>query len=266
MNPSGEHETWDSGPAYERYVGRWSRQVARVFLTWLAVPAGARWLDVGCGTGALGAAILADQSPLLVRGIDRSEEHVAHARRQIRDARASFGVGDAQDLPVASAAFDVAVSGLVLNFVPAPLRMVSEMRRAVRPGGTVAVYVWDYAGKAEFLRYFWDAAVALDPPALALDEGIRFPICRPEPLAALFEQARLSGIETRALDIPTEFAGFDDYWLPFLGGQGPAPGHVMSLSEEGRGALRERLRSVLPVQPDGSISLVARAWAVGGHV
>ena len=163
--------TWDVG------AGRWRAPFSR---GWPFRPARGGWTWAAARARS-SAAILADQSPLLVRGIDRSEEHVAHARRQIRDARASFGGGDAQDLPVASAAFDVAVSGLVLNFVPAPLRMVSEMRRAVRPGGRVAVYVWDYAGKAEFLRYFWDAAVALDPPALALDEGIRFPICRPEP-------------------------------------------------------------------------------------
>ncbi len=142
--------------------------------------------------------------------------------------------------------------------------MVAEMHRAVRQGGRVALYVWDYAGKMEFMRYFWEAASDLDPAARALDEGARFPICHPGRLAALFEDAGLNQVETRPIDLATRFFGFDDYWLPFLGGQGPAPGYTASLSEEARAALRERLRSVLPVQRDGSIHLTARAWAVRG--
>jgi hypothetical protein len=128
----------------------------------------------------------------------------------------------------------------------------------------VALYVWDYADRMEMMRRFWDAAVALDPSAGALDEGRRFTVCRPEPLRALFEGAGLAQLETRAIDVPTVFRDFDDYWTPFLGGQAPAPGYCKSLGEEARGALRERLRASLPARPDGSIHLVARAWAVRG--
>ena len=257
-------DTWASGAAYEPYVGRWSRLVAREFLAWLGAPDGGRWLDVGSGTGALSQTILETAAPRAVRGIDRSDGFVAFARAQVRDERASFETGDAQALPVQTGEFDVAVSGLVLNFVPQPERMAAEMARAVRPGGTVAVYVWDYAGKMQLMRHFWNAAAALDPAAVALDEGRRFPVCQPGPLAQLWRGAGLAQVETRPIDIATDFKDFDDYWTPFLGGQGPAPGYALALSEERRAALRERLRAALPVAIDGSIPLVARAWAVRG--
>jgi len=165
-----------------------------------------------------------------------------------------------------AASFDAAVSGLVLNFVPQPLRAVTEMARVVRPGGVVAAYVWDYAGKMELMRHFWDAAAALDDAARELDEGSRFPICRPAPLTGLFGQAGLHDVEARAIDIPAVFRDFDDYWSPFPGGQGPAPGYAMSLSEERRAALRDRLEAGLPIGEDGTIRLIARAWAVRGLV
>jgi SAM-dependent methyltransferase len=259
-------DVWAAGSLYEPYVGRWSRLVAPDFLAWLGVPEGRKWLDVGCGTGALTQCILRNAAPAGVHGVDPSAGFIEHAEAHTADARASFEVGDAQALPAASASFDAAVAGLVVNFVPEPERAVTEMRRAVRPGGSVAAYVWDYAEKMELMRHFWDAAVALNPQARALDEGVRFPLCRPEPLAALFEQAGLSRVEVKAIDVPTRFRDFDDYWTPFLGGQAPAPGYCMSLDEEKRGALRERIRSKLPFRPDGSIDLIARAWAVKGLV
>jgi hypothetical protein len=114
------------------------------------------------------------------------------------------------------------------------------------------------------LRAFWGAAGELDPRARELDEGARFPLCRPEPLRALLSGAGLSDVDVRPIDVPTRFRDFDDYWTPFLGGQGPAPGYAMALDEERRTALRERLRAQLPAAADGSIELVARAWAVRG--
>jgi SAM-dependent methyltransferase len=201
-------------------------------------------------------------------GIDSSEEYVEYAREKISDTRAAFRLGDAQQvLPVETASYDVAVSGLVLNFVPQPSQMLREMIRAVRVGGTVAAYVWDYAGQMQLMRYFWNAAVELDMTgAISLDEGQRFPICQPEPLRQLFQTTdQLGNVEVRAIDVVTHFHNFDDYWLPFLGGQGPAPGYAMSLSEEKRAALREHISKTLPISSDGSIQLMARAWAVRGE-
>ncbi len=257
-------DAWNSGDAYEPYVGRWSRLVAREFLGWLAVPACRRWLDVGCGTGALSQTILALADPSEVVGIDPSPAYVAFARHRVKGARIRFEVEDAQALQAAPASFDAVVSGLVLNFVSEPDRAVSEMARVARPGGTVAAYVWDYAEGMQLMRHFWDAAVALDPSAQELDEGRRFPLCEPEPLTDLFRRSGLEEVEVRAIDVPTVFRDFDDYWSPFLGGQAPAPGYAMSLSEERRAALRERIRAGLPTNPEGEHHLIARAWAVRG--
>ena len=255
---------WASGDVYEPYVGRWSRLVARELIAWLDRPAGGRWLDVGCGTGALSQTVLDRAAPAAVNGIDASSGFVAHAQARIDDPRAAFQVGDAQALPFEDGRFDAAVSGLVLNFVPQPPRMLAEMRRVVRRGGMVALYVWDYGGEMQLMRHFWDAAAALDPAAAPLDEARRFPDCRPEPLAAVFRDAGLDAVETRAIDVATVFRDFDDYWTPFLGGGAPAPAYCMTLPEARRAALRERLRARLPTRADGTIALVARAWAARG--
>ena len=257
-------DAWDSGDAYEPYVGRWSRLVARELLGWLAVPPGSCWLDVGCGTGALAETILALAAPSKVVGIDPSPAYVAFARDRLNDLRVRFDVGDAQALQEASATFDAVVAGLVLNFIPEPGRAVSEMARVARPGGIVAAYVWDYAEGMQMMRHFWDAAGALDPKAVELDEGRRFTMCKPAPLTNLFRTAGLKKVEVRAIDVPTVFSNFDDYWSPFLGGQAPAPGYAMSLSEERRAALRERIRGSLPTNSQGEHHLIARAWAVRG--
>lgn len=258
------HEDWKKGDVYEPYIGRWSRLVAAQFIRWLSVPAQASWLDVGCGTAALSQTIFDASDPRSLKGIDPSSDYVEFARGRVRDARASFAVGDAQSLPVTSGACEVAVSGLVLNFVAEPAKMLSEMARAVCAGGVVALYVWDYAGKMQLMRHFWNAATALDPAAHALDEGRRFPICEPNALRDLFAGAALSAVEVIPIDIDTHFKDFNDYWTPFLGSQGPAPAYAMSLTGPARQRLRERIRESLPFATDGSIPLVARAWAARG--
>jgi SAM-dependent methyltransferase len=257
-------DNWASGDLYEPYVGRWSRLVAQEFLKWLDRPIGGHWLDVGCGTGALSQTILNTYDPQIVKGIDRSEGFVDYARNKVNDPRVTFEVGDAQSLPVDSNSYDAAVSGLVLNFVPQPEKMISEMVRAVKENGVVAVYVWDYGDKMQLMRYFWDAAIALDPAVADLDESPRFPVCNPDVLRELFQTSGLKQVETRAIDVDTHFKDFDDYWNPFLGGQGPAPTYAMSLSEDKRIQLRERIRADLPFAADGSIPLIARVWAVKG--
>src|SRR5262249_1298866 len=245
-------------------VGRWSRLVAREFLSWLDAPANREWLDVGCGTGALSEAILQIASPRRVTGIDPSESFVAFARHKVTDRRATFQVGDAQALPAPDNSFDAAVAAFVINFVADQSKALAEMKRVTRLDGIVAGYVWDYAGEMQMMRRFWDAAVALDQAAMPLDEGRRFPVCQPEPLATLFRGAGLGEVQVRPIEVPTVFKNFDDYWAPFLGGQAPAPGYCMSLPEDRRTLLRERIRGNLPIRNDGTIHLMARAWGVRG--
>jgi SAM-dependent methyltransferase len=258
-------DTWERGSPYEQYVGRWSRRVAPLFLAWLRIPAGRRWLDVGCGTGALCAAITDRCSPSSVAGVEPSEGLLETAKENLT-GRAALHQGSAAAIPLGDASVDVVVSGLVLNFVPDQRTALAEMARVTSKGGTIAAYVWDYAGKMELMRFFWDAAVELDAGAAAMDEGLRFPLCRPDALANLFTAAGLKGVQVVPIDIPTRFMNFDDYWEPFLGGQGPAPAYATSLDETKRERLRDRIRERLPIEAHGSISLTARASATRATV
>jgi trans-aconitate methyltransferase len=266
-------DVWLDGERYEAYIGRWSRLVAAEFVTWLDVPDHLRWLEVGCGTGALTASVLAGAEPKEVLALDSSASFVGYAGGHVHDPRVRFRVAEATEL-AGTPDHDVAVSGLVLNFLPDPHAAVMAMRDRVVSGGCVAAYVWDYAEGMAVIRRFWDTAVAQDPSARPLDERVRFPLCRPEPLAELFARAGMTGVATVALVIPTVFRDFDDLWQPFLGGQGPAPGYLAGLPQARRDDLRERLRERLlaasaeppVVAPDGSIHMSARAWAVRGRV
>jgi SAM-dependent methyltransferase len=260
----GPKESWGAGGPYERYVGRWSRVVAREFCAWLGVAPASAWVDVGCGTGALVATILGRCAPGSVIGIDRAEGFVTEARRLVTDSRARFEIGDATNLPLAAATCDATVSGLVLNFIDPPAAMGREMARVTRPGGVVAAYVWDYAGGMEMIRHFWEAAVAVRPGDAKLAQGERFPICHPERLAALWESLGLGRVATTAIDIPTVFRDFEDYWTPFLGKQGTAPTYLATLDAETRERIRALLASRLVPVSGGPIALTARAWAVQG--
>jgi len=256
---------WQSGDAYEAYIGRWSRRIAETFVRQLGIPASRRWLDVGCGTGALTSAVLTAGDPAEVVGVDPSEGFLKTARANVTDPRASFEVADARALPFPDDRFDVAVSGLVLNFVPDPAEAAAEIVRVTVPGGLAAAYLWDLAEGMEVIRHFWDAAAELDPAKVAeLDEGRRFTLCRPEPLGRLWTEAGFTGVSVGQIKIPAVFTGFDDYWKPFLGAQGPAPAYLATLPEARRDQIRELLRSRLPTNPDGSIPLTARAWVVSG--
>jgi SAM-dependent methyltransferase len=265
MNHDRVSDTWERGSPYEQYVGRWSRQIAPLFLSWLNIPAGRRWLDVGCGTGALCAAIVDRCSPSSVVGLEPSAGFLETAKENLA-GRVVLQQGGATAIPFDDASVDVVVSGLVLNFVPDQRAALLEMARVTGREGTIAAYVWDYAGKMELMRHFWDAAVELDADAAKLDEGVRFPLCRPEALVKQFASAGLEEVEVNPIDVPTSFANFDDYWRPFLGGQGPAPAYAMSLDEAARARLRDRLRERVPTKANGSISLTARAWATRARV
>ena len=239
--------------------------MAAEFLDWLAIPPGRRWLDIGCGTGVLTQAILARFDPRSVVGVDPSDGFLELARSKVRDERATFLAGSADATGLDDGAADVAVAGLVLNFVPDVDAALAEARRVVRPGGVIAGYVWDYAKGMEMLRRFWDVAIVLDPAARALDEGPRGPITAEDGLARAFASAGLEEVHSRPIDIPTVFTDFDDLWTPFLGGTGPGPAYVVSLTESARDALREQLRASVTPEPNGSIRLMARAWAASGR-
>jgi SAM-dependent methyltransferase len=263
MSEATRHDAWQAGDSYDIYMGRWSRRIAPRFLDGLGIPAGLDWLEVGCGTGALSAAILAGTEPKSLVCVELSEGFLARARDNVPDRRAEFRQGDAQALPLETASRDVAVSALMLNFVPDREQALREMKRALRPGGTVAFYVWDYpGGGVEFMRAFWTAAVALDPAARDLTEDRRFPFCTPEGLTALVGRAGLAAAECAVIEAPAVFRDFEDFWRPFTLGAGPAPGYCMSLAPEARERLRLRLEASLPQAADGSIPMKLRAWAV----
>jgi SAM-dependent methyltransferase len=264
VQPVGEGDNWKSADAYESYMGRWSRPLARRFVAWLAPVEEASWLEVGCGTGALTSAICELANPGFLLACDPSAAFIDHARKALPDARVRFAVAGAEDVPDGADQLDYVVSGLVLNLLPDPGHALQSLARRLRRNGTLAAYVWDYADGIEFLRRFWDEAVALDAGAGKLDEGRRFPVCRPAALEALAAGAGLSRVAVGALEVPTSFGDFDDFWRPFLKGTGPAPAYVVALPPERRDRLRDRLVQRLTPADDGSIRLKARAWAVRG--
>jgi SAM-dependent methyltransferase len=255
-------DQWTSGADYDRWMGRWSRLVAHEFIKWLSLPGGMRWLDVCCGSGVITEVILDHSSPAHVFGVDVSSEQISFARQHRAHANVTFETGNATALPLADSSFDIVVCGLGLNYLPNPAAGLEEFRRVTRPGGTIAVYVWDYLDGARFLREFWDAAVAIDSDAAAFDQARRFPMCTPLGLRDLFAQANLVEPTVHAIEVSTRFANFDDYWKPLLTGQGSAPNYLATRDKKIQSAIRERVKAALPADADGVINLPARAWAI----
>lgn len=252
--------------SYEKFMGRWSRQLAPLLVQFAGVRAGDAVLDVGSGTGSLAAAVREAASSARVVGIDPSAAYVAYAGSQLPQDGFRFVVGDAQKMDFPDDSYDRALSLLVMNFIPDPAKALGEMTRVTRPGGTVAAAVWDYGGRMEMLRVFWDEAVAGDPAAEQRDER-HMPLCRQGELAALWRNGGLAHVEEQPLTFPMSFASFDDYWAPFLGGQGPAGAYVATLPGDRRAALRERLlKRLADGDENRPFTLEARAWAARGEV
>jgi SAM-dependent methyltransferase len=247
-------------------MGRWSRILAPQFVSWLRIPRGAHWLDVGCGTGALADAICSHADPASVVGCDPAPPFVEFARGHSRDAREVFVIAGVGSLPRRDGGYDSVTSLLALNFVPDAESAVHEMRSVAAPRGTVSACVWDYSDGMQFLRRFWDAAASEDPAASGLDEGSRFPLCRRDALTGLFFGCGLRDVRCEPIEIHMTFPSFGDYWRPFLGGTGPAPSYVASLGAGRRAILERKLDEMLRQGPDGTITLTARAWAVRGTV
>ena len=259
-----KNDPWSSGIQYERFMGRWSTLVAYKFLEWLNISPGSIWLDVGCGTGSLTKLILETSQPKEVISIDSSHKFIAYAQRSIPNPIVHFQVGLAQSLELKSNTVDATVSGIMLNFVPQPEKALEEMLRVTKSEGIIGIFLWDYAEGMEMLRYFWDAAVELNSKAAEFDEGIRFPLCQKGQLESLAIRTGMKAVEFFPIEVITIFQNFDDYWVPFLGNVGPASNYTMGLSQRERQRLENKLREVLPIEDDGSISLKARAWAVKG--
>jgi SAM-dependent methyltransferase len=257
-------DTWAAGSTYEDFMGRWSRQLAPQFVSWLRIPDGVHWLDVGCGTGALTDAICRHAYPASVLGCDPAEPFIEYARRHSQDVRAAFVVAGADGLPRRADGYGSVTSLLALNFFADSEAAVREMRSRTAAQGVVSACVWDYGGGMEFLRCFWDAVAVMDPTARELDEGGRFPLCRPKALVDLFRAGGLSDVRCEPIEIPMQFTSFDDYWRPLLGGTGPAPSYVASLDADRCTALARKLEEALPRGSGGTIALTARAWAVRG--
>ncbi len=254
--------------AYERFMGRWSRLVAPRLVDFTGgLPERGRMLDVGSGTGSLAFAIAERYGRARVQGIDPSKEYVAYASstNPFPD-RASFEVGDAQQLHFPDASFDAALSLLVFNFIPDPKKAVLELRRVTKPGGKIFAAVWDYGAGMRMLRTFWDAVVSLDPQAEKLDEK-HMPLCRAGELSALWRQCGLENVREQSIDIELRFESLADYWDPFLLGQGPAGSYVRRLDRDKLQALRDEVKHRLPLSSENRpFVLPARVWSVRGAV
>jgi SAM-dependent methyltransferase len=256
------------GAAYEVFLGRWTRRLAASLLDFAEFSEQGRLLDVGCGTGSLARAMATRWPARAVIGVDVAAPYIAYARAQPRLDNLAFEIADAAQLPYPDASFDGAAAQLALNFVPDPGAALDEMKRATVPGGRLVAAVWDFRGGLVYQRIFWDTAAGIDPgAAVTRDRLFAGALALPDGLPRLFEAAGIDRIERTSLTIRMDYAGFDDYWGPLCGGQGPVGTYLAALSPD----LRERIaRAVetayLSGAPDGPRSLTATAWAVRGQV
>jgi SAM-dependent methyltransferase len=250
---------FSKGQDYERFMGRWSRLLARRFADFAGLASVKRVIDVGCGTGALSAAIAEVAPTAEIVGVDPSPGYVELARSQ---TRGQFQVGDAQALPFGDGSFDAACACLVLNFIPDQRSALAEMRRVVRPGGTVAAAVWDHAEGMTMLKTFWDVVDSIDPGPKAVEPS---PLLGPKGLQKLWRETNLTGVECTPLVIDLPFASFDDYWEPFSRGQGPAGAYVAQAPQALLAQIESELRDRFSItDPNKPFSLTARAWAIRG--
>lgn len=254
---------FDDGAAYELFMGRWSRAVGRVFLDWIDPPAGLRWLDVGCGSGAFTELILDACAPAQLIGIDPSPAQIEYVGRSPLGRRVDFRAADSQALPFPDASFDVVASAFVINFIPDPLSGLNEMRRVVVPGGVVAGCVWDFLGDrgpSQPVRSGM-AQVGAKVRAQAGIENTSLVA-----LASLFARAGLEQVETLVIPVVLEFPNFEDYWRAQTPALHPNTQAIAALSDQDRDRLIDLVRASLPARADGSITCSGWAHAIKGFV
>jgi ubiquinone/menaquinone biosynthesis C-methylase UbiE len=253
---------FEDGAAYERGMGAWSRLAGEIFLDWLAPREGLRWIDVGCGSGAFTELLALRLAPSDVQGIDPSEAQLAFARARPAASAATFQLGDAQALPFEPDSFDAAVMALVIFFVPDPAKGVAEMARVVRPGGTVAAYAWDMAGGG-FPFHPIQAELRAQGIAPALPPSID--AARTEALRALWTEAGLEEVETRAISVRRVFEDFEDFWRSstITGSIGPT---IAGMSAADLERFRAGVRARVEHDADGRVIHHARANAIKGRV
>jgi SAM-dependent methyltransferase len=253
-----------SADAYDRFVGRYAPQLASALIEFAGVHAGMQTLDVGCGPGALAAALQERLGSSNVHAAEPSEPFAEACRSRL--ANVEVVMASAESLPFADDAFDATLSQLVVNFMGDAEAGVRQMARVTRPGGVVASCVWDYGREMRLLRAFWDAAREVEPDsAAAADEGVVMPWCRDGELGELWRLVGLREVRFSPLVVRAHYADFEDLWSPLPLGVGPAGAFCRSLAEECRVALRDTYRRHLGVG-DGPFELEARAWAVAGRV
>lgn len=250
---------FDDAHAYEHFMGRWSRAIGAAFLEWLAPPQGAHWLDVGCGTGVFTELLLDTCAPAAVAAIDPAARQIDYAHQRLSARSVEVRVGDARQLPFADHTFDIVASALAINFVPEPMRALSEMRRVCRPGGCVAGYVWDFAGGRSSA---WPIRLGLRQIGVAVPPIPGTDDTSIEALRAMFANAGLGAIATHSIEVTLTFASFEDYWCSQTPAFAPQGSIVRSLPDAERLQLKEIVRAALPANSDGGITYAARANAV----
>lgn len=256
-------QLFSDGKAYERLMGRWSQVAGRMFLDWLALPKGLRCLDVGCGNGAFTEVLIAHSAPAAVTGIDPAEGQLAFARTRPGVKLAQFQTGSAQDLPFANGSFDAALMALVISFVPDPAKAAREMARVVRPGGTVATYMWDIPGGGLPLE---PIHVAMRSMGVDVPNPSGYAASTKDSMRTFWQQAGLQAIELRTIRFEVAYSGFDDFWDSNSVPIGPAGQAIHRLPPERQQQLKAELRKQLPEGPDGRIIYEACANAVKGRV
>jgi len=250
--------------SYEKFMGQWSRTIGRIFLDWLSFPGGLKWLDVGCGTGAFTEVIQQVCAPSEIVAIDPSGAQISYATSRKTAANVHFKVADARAMPFENGRFDVAASALVLNFIPDREKAVGEMRRVVRPGGTVAAYVWDLSGDRGTSKHLHFATIELEGPDFKVG-GLNAESTEQNSLKSLFEGAGLASVETRSIDISLTYDDFEDYWLSNTG-FGPFGILLKDWTEDKQQRLKLLVKAQLLADNDGKITYSARAHAVRGRV